>query len=64
MVVCDYANGGDLKLSFDAALGLSGKFTAKDMESSQPFTLGADGTVQFALKKHDFKMILVEASEK
>ena len=55
IVVCDYGNGGDLKLTFD----LTAKFTAKDMESGQPLTVTGN-TVQFALKKHDFKMILVE----
>jgi len=60
IVVCDWANGGDLKLTLDPSLGLGGKFTAKDMESNQPLTVGADGTVQFALKKHDFKIVFAQ----
>ena len=60
IVVCDYESGGDLTLTLDASLGISEKFAAKDMESNQPLAVSADGKIQFPLKKHDFKMILVE----
>jgi hypothetical protein len=60
LVVCDYGDGGDLTVKLDPSLGLGGEFTATDVESDQALPVVA-GTVRFALKKHDFKMILVHA---
>jgi len=62
LVVCDYGNGGEVTVKLDPSLGL-GKFTAEDIESSQPLVVGADGAISFPLKKHDFRVILVEASK-
>jgi hypothetical protein len=62
IVVCDYGNGGNLNLKLDPSLNLGGNVSAKDSESNEPVTVGKDGTIQFPLKKHDFKMILVESA--
>ena len=62
VVVCDYGNGGDLKLTLDPSLKRGGTIRAKDMETNEPLVVAADGKVQFALKKHDFKLILVETA--
>jgi hypothetical protein len=61
VVVCDWAKGGDIRMKLDPSLGLGAQFTATDMESNQPLAIGADGTISFALQKHDFKMVLVRA---
>lgn len=62
IVVCDYGKGGELKLRLDAALKLGNPFTAKDPETGQPVTVGADGSITFPLQKHDFKLVLVESA--
>ena len=61
VVVCDYGTGGDLVLNVNTeALGLAGNLKAIDMEGGQPLATTADGKVRFAMKRHDFKLILVE----
>ncbi|MBT3377844.1 MAG: hypothetical protein HN742_26660 [Lentisphaerae bacterium] len=63
ILVCDYGNGGDLKLTLDqGALGLEGTLAATDRETNSRLRVTPNGTVQFPLKKHDFKLVLVEAN--
>lgn len=63
VVVCDYGNGGNLTLNLDRkALALPKQIKASDLETGKPLDV-ADGAVRFELKKHDFKMILVEAEK-
>jgi hypothetical protein len=62
LVVCDYGNGGDIELTLGPPLELGGKLTATDTESNEPLMLGDDGVISFSLKKHDFKVIRVEAA--
>lgn len=52
--------GGDLRLTPDPSLKLGGTIRAKDMETNEPLAVAANGKVQFALQKHDLKMILVQ----
>ena len=64
VVVCDYGDGGNLKLRLDAgALGLTGRLTATDMEAGTPLEVGAGGVVLLPIKRHDFRMVLVEAAK-
>jgi hypothetical protein len=60
VVVCDYGNGGSLAMNVDTkALGLKSGFAAKDAETGEAISV-ADGKVMFPLKKHDFRMIVLE----
>ncbi|MBI4025290.1 MAG: hypothetical protein HY360_09945 [Verrucomicrobia bacterium] len=60
IVACDYANGGNLTLTLDAkSLGLKSGFAAKDAETGEALPV-TDGKVTFALKKHDFRMVVLE----
>jgi hypothetical protein len=60
VVVCDYADGGTLTLTPDAkALGIESDFAAKDAETGEALPV-TDGKVTFALKKHDFRMVVLE----
>ena len=63
MVVTDYADGAaPVTLTLDRKrLALAGKLTAKDMETDEKFGVTDDGRIAFALKKHDFRLVLVEA---
>ena len=61
MVICDYGDGGVFTVKLNAkALGLSGALTAEDAESGEPITISANGELSFNLKKHDFKVLLIE----
>jgi hypothetical protein len=65
IVVSDWANGGRVTLNLKlAALGLSGALKATDLENNQPLEATDDGKVGFDLKKHDFKLVLVETTAK
>ncbi len=60
IVVCDYANGGSPTLYVDTkALGLKADFAAKDAETGEALPV-AEGKVTFALKTHDFRMVVLE----
>jgi hypothetical protein len=60
IVVCDYGNGGEVSVGVDAAaLSLKPTFAARDAESGQALTV-VDGKVRFPIKKHDFRMIVLE----
>lgn len=60
-LICDYAEGGDRAVTFDAAaLVMSGPLTARDLESGVSIPLD-DRRMVLPLKKHDFRVILVEA---
>lgn len=62
IIVCDWGVGGDLQLKLDAAaLGLRGPLTVKDHETGEALLLNAAGNIQVAIKKHDFKIISVQA---
>ncbi|MDQ3030694.1 MAG: hypothetical protein M3R09_11865, partial [Actinomycetota bacterium] len=64
VVVCDYGEGGDLKLRLDAGvLGLQGPLAATDMEAGTPLAVGAAGEVLLPIKRHDFRMVLVERAK-
>jgi hypothetical protein len=63
IIVCDYGSGGDMRLTLNSALGLGVKFTAKDMESNEVVAVAEGGKITFPLKKHDYRMILVEAAK-
>ncbi|MBI4025285.1 MAG: hypothetical protein HY360_09920, partial [Verrucomicrobia bacterium] len=59
-VVCDYGNGGNLTLNVDMKmLGLKSGFAAKDAESGEKLSI-TGGQVTFPLKKHDFRMVIME----
>ena len=65
VVMCDYGDGGDLKLRLDAAaLGIDGPITATDMEAGTPLQVGAAGEVLLPIKRHDFRMVLVESAKR
>jgi hypothetical protein len=58
LIVVDYGNGGDLTVGTDPArLQLPAGAKAVDWESGQPVAF-AEGRLTFALKRHDFKVIL------
>jgi hypothetical protein len=60
VLVTDFGNGGDCTLTVDTQrLGLKNEFTAQDAETGEALPV-ADGKVQFALKKHDFRIVVVE----
>ena len=62
VLVCDYGEGGEVVLTLDReALGLRGAVAASDRETGQSLSVTADGAVTFPLKKHDFRLVLVEA---
>ncbi len=64
ILVCDYGDGGELGLTLAReSLGLQGPIKATDMENGEPLTVTAGGAIQFPLKKHDFKLILVERDQ-
>lgn len=64
VVVCDYGDGGNLKLRLDAgALGLEGRLTATDMEAGTPLEIGPGEEVLLTIKRHDFRMVLVETAK-
>lgn len=61
VLVCDYGHGGNVSLVLDrAALGLKGKLSAVDLESGGALPVTANARVGFALRKHDFKLVLVK----
>ena len=63
VVICDWANGGRVRLKLDrAALGLKGALKATDLEAGKPLPVEGD-SVPFEIKKHDFKLILIEESK-
>lgn len=61
ILVTDYSDtGGDFSLLPDVnKLGLKGSFTAKDAETGEALPV-TGGKVLFPLKKHDFRMIVLE----
>jgi hypothetical protein len=62
-VVCDWGDGGDVTLRFPLErLGLAGALQAKDVETEAALEATADGTVRFPLKRHDFKVVMIEAA--
>jgi hypothetical protein len=61
LVVCDYGESGDFKVQIDTkVLGSKGKLSAKDAESGEALSVSPAGEISFNLKKHDFKVLLVE----
>ena len=61
IVVCDYSTGPDSERALDISkLGISGKIGAKDLENDQMLPVGVEGKIRFMLKKHDFKVILIQ----
>ncbi|MBI3922605.1 MAG: hypothetical protein HY318_14375 [Armatimonadetes bacterium] len=60
VLVTDFAEGGEGTFTVDTKrLGLKGSFEAKDAETGEPLPV-EQGKVRFALKKHDFRMVVVE----
>ena len=60
-VVCDWGEGGTVRLTPDcAALGIPANFEAVDMESGAKFAVSG-GVAAIPLKKHDFAMVLFRA---
>jgi hypothetical protein len=60
VVVCDYGNGGNLTLNVDTkTLGLKPDFTARDAETKEAIPV-QNGRVSFPIKRHDFRMVLIE----
>jgi len=61
LVLCDWGNGGNLQVKLDTkALSLTGGLKATDIESGQPLPINGN-TVSVTLKKHDFKVIQIDA---
>lgn len=61
VIVTDYGDGGDAKLTLDrAALKLPASATAKDFETGEPIAGTTVSELSFRLKKHDFKAVLIE----
>lgn len=62
IVVCDWGKGGDLAVKLDRrALDLTGELQARDMEDNKPLPV-EDATVRLEMKKHDFKIVLVQSA--
>jgi hypothetical protein len=61
VVVTDYGDGGDCRVSLDAAaLGLPQKATATDFETGAAVDGDVAAGLRFTLKKHDFKALLLQ----
>lgn len=61
LIICDWSNGGDLKINLDAnLLGFKKLLEVKDAESGSNLPLATDGTISVSLKKHDYKVIHVK----
>jgi len=61
VIVTDYGQGGDTRLTLDRnVLGLSADVAATDFESGEPVKSSATGQLSFALKPHDFKAVLIQ----
>jgi len=61
VVVTDYGEGGNCRLTLDLArLNLPPESTARDLETDEPVHRAAPGVLAFPLQKHDFKVVLVE----
>ncbi len=61
VLVCDWKNGGEAQMSLDKGLFKNdAKLKAKDMESGESLAITPEGKVKFNIKRHDFKLILVE----
>ncbi len=61
VLVCDWGNGGNALMSLDKRLFKDGaKLRAKDMESGESLDITPEGKFKFNIKRHDFKLILVE----
>ena len=63
VVVADYADGADpATMIIDRQrLGLGEKLTATDMETEEKLGVTDDGRIAFTLRRHDFRLVLVEA---
>lgn len=62
VVVCDYGNGGDLSLKLNTvALALRGALAATDLENGQTLLITSEGRVGLKLRRHDFRVIQVDA---
>jgi hypothetical protein len=60
LVFCDYGDGGEMTAGLNLkTLGLKADAAAKDWETGESVTL-KDGAVRFALKRHDFKVVVLE----
>jgi hypothetical protein len=63
VLVCDYGNGGDVRLEPDLKrLGIAGKLTATNVETGLPLDVTAEGLVRLDLKKHDFALVKLEGA--
>ena len=61
LIVCDYENGGEFKVTFDEKkLGWNGIAEAVDGESGKALKV-TDGTIAFQLRKYDFITIRIKA---
>lgn len=58
-IVSDFGNGGDTVLTLDASLTEGKDFQCRDAETGEALPC-ADGKLRFDLKKHDFKIVLLE----
>lgn len=64
IIVCDYGDGGNLRLRLDAeAVGLTGPLTAMDMEAGAALEVEAGGEILLPIKRHDFRMVLVQSAK-
>jgi len=64
IMVSDFGDGGEVVVSPDLArLGIAGKVTAVDVETGAALEVAATGSVRFALKKHDFKLVRIEGGK-
>ena len=65
VLVCDWGNGGNALMKLDKRLFKdSAKLTARNMESGEPLDVTTDGKIKFNIKRHDFKLLLVEQDGK
>jgi hypothetical protein len=62
IVICDYGDGGNVTLQLPRLQpGLAGRLVARDDETGAPVTVAPDGSVQFKIRRHDYRIIEIEA---
>jgi hypothetical protein len=60
VVITDFGNGGEISMKVDTKkLGIGPDFTAQDTQSKETISV-KDGQLSFPIKKHDFRMIVME----
>jgi hypothetical protein len=61
MVVCDWGGGGDIRIKLDTkVLSLNGALKVSDAETGEALNVNGN-TISLSLKKHDFKVIQIDA---